>query len=712
MTLPRFFALTVSLLTALAAGVLLLALGTASRAVVTLGDAARTATAAHIATALEQELGLGERAIADFEEAEQAGAVVARDPEGLRRYLLAEVIALDGLTDLTLTAARFENYDPEGAAVLAAAGRAQTMATRDATGKVSAQSAPFPAERAGSPGDPTLHDTFRTAAHRNWRGAAIWSDIAYSAFDAALPEAQRRKTLTIQKAIFDPGGTFVGVLRAGIVSDTLERMGGHGPGQVLGATPAASDPHRIFITDTAGRLVTRLGPLDRYQPLDTAGLPDPDNGDLRVTPAALPPAVGAALAFARAGGTGGTRRVLNGEAYLITLLPLAEGRAQQWLVGVVVPERFYVGDLARARDRLLALLLFVVVAIAVAGALGARTVGVGLSSLLRSTEAMRQFRFAPLPRALTTAAGPFREIRGALESVERAKTALRAMVKYVPIGLVRRLYESGHEPTLGAEPCEVSIMFTDIADFTTHAEALAPMALAAALGRYLETATAAVEATGGIVDKYIGDALMVLWNVPSPVASHPHAACRAALDCARATRALGQSAWWTTAGLPPFATRFGVHADRVLVGNFGAPDRLSYTAMGDGVNLAARLEGLNKLYGTTILVSEAIHAAVGAAFVFREVDRVAVKGKTRAITIHELRGEADSEARGREAVVETYEAALHAAHARDFAGALALLGRSECTVDGPSGVLAGRCRKWAAVPPPEDWDGTWIATTK
>jgi adenylate cyclase len=710
MTLPRFFALTVGLLTSMAAAVLLVALGTASRSVVTLADSARSAAAAGVASALEHELGLGERAIADFEQAEQAGAVTARDPGSLRRYLLGEVIALDGLTDLTLTWARFDHDAPDGAMVLAPGGRGQTIATRDPSGKVGAVSQPLPEAQAGSPADPTLHDTFRTAAHRDWRGTAIWSDIAYSAFDADRPEAGRRKTLTIQKAIFDADGTFLGVLRAGMVSETLERMG-------RGSTdPTGHDPHRLFITDTDGRLVTRLQPADRYEPQNAAGQPDPD-GDLRVVPTTLPPAVEAALGWARAGGTGGSRRVVGGEAYLITLVPLAEGRAQRWLVGVVVPERFYVGGLLRARDRLVAWLVLVVVAIGAAGAIGARTVGRGMSSLLASTEAMRQFRFTPLPAS--RARSPFREIRGALESVERAKTALRAMVKYVPVGLVRRLYESGHEPVLGAEPCAVSIMFTDIADFTSHAEALAPDALAAALGRYLEAATEAVEATGGIVDKYIGDALMVLWNVPDPVPDHPAAACRAALACARATRTLGASDWWRAAGLPPWRTRFGLHADRVLVGNFGAPERLSYTAMGDGVNLAARLEGLNKLYGTTILVSESIRAeVVDQGFVFREVDRVAVKGKSRAITIHELRAErrpggpSEPPADADGGLVRTYESALHAAQARAFERALELLARPECEGDGPSAVLAARCRSWASAPPPPDWDGTWVAISK
>ena len=581
--------------------------------------------------------------------------------------------------------------------VLAPTERRQISVYRDAAGAIKTRTvtdAP-----AGGAADPTQHDTFRAAAQHDRKGQAIWSDIAFSELDAALPEARRRKTMTVQKALFaGDSGAFIGVLRAGIVSDTLDRMG---------LERAPGDPHRLFIADTTGRLITRIAPDDEYRIVNASGQPDPD-GDLRVHPRALPAPIAAALGFAHRGGTGGTRITVNGEPYLATLVPVAEGRAQDWLAGIVVPESFYVGTLTAARDRLLVLLVAIVLVIAGVGLLGARAVGRGVATLIRSTEAMRQFQFEA-----GAVDSPFGEVRGALQSVERAKTALRAMVKYVPVGLVRRLYESGHEPVLGAEVTEVSLMFTDIADFTTHAESLPPARLAEALGNYLAAATTAVESTGGMVDKYIGDALMVLWNVPSPIAAHPAAACRAALACDEATRALGDSAAWRAADLPPWRTRFGLHADSVLVGNFGAPDRLSYTAMGDGVNLAARLEGLNKAYGTTILASEAIRDAVGDAFVFREIDRVAVKGKSRAIAVFELLGVAgDPGAIGKSPLVERYESALRTARERQFQSAITLLADSDLANDGPSQVLATRCRAWLVSPPPADWDGTWVATSK
>jgi adenylate cyclase len=701
MTLPRFFALAVGLLAVLAALVLAMSVRTSSAAVIRVGESARIARAAQVASSVESELGTAEQSIQDFERALGEGVVDDRDATSVRRYLTAELIALRDLTELTLTSAALESYDDTGAARLSRVGRRQITLVRDAHGNIDQRV--DDRVLVDSPTDPTMHDTFRAASHHDARGQALWSDLAFAEHDGDLPAAARRKTMTVQKAIFgkDRLGAerFVGVLRAGIVSATLDR---------LGAAPTGSDPHRLFLCDVSGRLITRLAPEDAYVVVNQQGHPDQD-GDLRVVPRVVPPPIAAALAFARHGGRGGQRILVSGVPYFVSLLPVAEGRAQQWLAGVVVPESHYVGSLAAARDRLFVLLAVVVFAIGIVGFIGARTVGRGVRALVSSTEAMRRFSFEPTPDI----ASPFREVRAALESVERAKTALRAMVKYVPIDLVRRLYDSGRDPVLGAELSEVSLMFTDIANFTTHAESLAPDQLAEALGRYLEAATRAVESTGGTVDKYIGDALMVLWNAPSSDEQHPLSACRASLACAAATRELCASRWWRDAGLPPWRTRFGIHTDRVLVGNFGAPDRLSYTAMGDGVNLAARLEGLNKVYGTTILVSDEVRRRAGDGFVFRRLDRVAVKGKTHPVDVHELVGRAgDLAVEAQRPAIALYEQALAATFEGRFTDALALLGDVEVTGDTATELLASRCRAWLVTPPAAGWDGTWTATAK
>ena len=150
--------------------------------------------------------------------------------------------------------------------------------------------------------------------------------------------------------------------------------------------------------------------------------------------------------------------------------------------------------------------------------------------------------------------------------------------------------------------------------------------------------------------------------------------------------------------------------EAAFVGHFGSPDRLSYTAIGNGINLASRLEGLNKLYGTTIIASEAIRQQVEGHFSFRLLDLVAVKGKEAAVRIYELLGEPGTP-NPSERFVAGYEAAFQAYLARDFAGAVTLL-RAQSEEDPPSGVLLARCLAYEVTPPPPDWQGVHIATEK
>jgi adenylate cyclase len=179
------------------------------------------------------------------------------------------------------------------------------------------------------------------------------------------------------------------------------------------------------------------------------------------------------------------------------------------------------------------------------------------------------------------------------------------------------------------------------------------------------------------------------------------------LACERACAALFAAPEWR--GLLPWRTRYGVHRAEVLVGHFGAPDRLSYTALGDGVNLASRLEGLNKLYGTRLLVTQAVVDSTGDRYVFRRLDRVAVKGKSHAVDVFELLGEPGDASLPR-ARARAYEHAFAAYLARDFAGALVLLETQ--LDDAPSRLLEARCRHLVAAPPSDDWNGVYTAKEK
>src|SRR5271166_254216 len=240
------------------------------------------------------------------------------------------------------------------------------------------------------------------------------------------------------------------------------------------------------------------------------------------------------------------------------------------------------------------------------------------------------------------AAQPHHRGGAAAEAVAAMKATLGSFAAYLPRDLIRQFLASGIEPHLGGERLALSLMFTDVQGFTTIGEALDPMELTQIASAYFEEVTHELLAAGATIDKYIGDSVMAFWNAPRRDPSHAAHACAAALRTRAVTVRLAKE--FVARGWPALPTRFGVHTGEAVVGNVGSSDRMTYTAMGGMVNLANRLEGLNKLYGTQILVSETTRAAAGRRFVFRPVDIVIVKGTESPMPIHELLGFADRDA--------------------------------------------------------------------
>jgi adenylate cyclase len=458
------------------------------------------------------------------------------------------------------------------------------------------------------------------------------------------------------------------------------------------------DPHRIFLCDLEGRLISRGVGSD---------IVTLSGDDLRLTPPDLPSEIVRALADSKLNSVGRSTQVISGHfrqdgrEFLTTFRALPG--TQDWLVGIVVPREFYLGKLVTIRNHML-LALSVVMLLLSAGAIAIlRSVKNAQAQITRESLKMNAFDFSP---AQTTS--PFRDVSEVLESMEKAKTAMRAMGKYAPVDLVQKLYRDKQEPTLGGELLEISIMFSDIKGFTSVAESLAPNQLAHVLGLYLEELSRIIQSeTNGTIDKYIGDAIMTIWNAPEPVPEHPRMACLAALRCCDAAAALSRTPDWRH--LPPFETRFGLHCSTALVGHFGARDRMNYTAIGDAVNLASRLETLNKQYGTSIIASETIFERARQDFSFRLLDIVAVRGKSKPIKVYEL---LDTTRQGADKLelVKTYEIAFGAYLARDFAKAVELL--SPDGADAPSSVLRHRCETFLHTPPPADWQGVHISLAK
>ncbi|HUQ08002.1 MAG TPA: adenylate/guanylate cyclase domain-containing protein [Kofleriaceae bacterium] len=283
-----------------------------------------------------------------------------------------------------------------------------------------------------------------------------------------------------------------------------------------------------------------------------------------------------------------------------------------------------------------------------------------------------------------------------------------ALGMYTSPALVKELIENPQHLTLEwGQKREMTVYFSDIAGFTTISEGLTPEKLVALLNDYLTNMTDLVLEHGGVVDKYIGDAVMAFWGAPIPNEAHAVSGIKCAIAMRKRCEEM-RPKWKEEYGVDVTA-RAGLSSGHVVVGNMGSKHKLNYTVMGDMVNLASRLEGANKAYGTYLMISETCHAQVKDLVVARELDYLAVKGKERPVTVYEvigLDGDVEASWTGR---IEAFHAALVRYRARDFAGALAafesiLRGAPD---DGPSKAYVERCTYFLEEPPGEDWDGVW-----
>jgi adenylate cyclase len=286
------------------------------------------------------------------------------------------------------------------------------------------------------------------------------------------------------------------------------------------------------------------------------------------------------------------------------------------------------------------------------------------------------------------------------------KRGLRSFGKYVPADLVREILASGGEAELGGQRASLTIFFTDIADFTTISEGLEPEALVDQLSEYFEAMSSVLrQPPSGTLDKFIGDSIMAFWGAPLPNLDHAVTACRAALACQERLKELQEK--WTREGKPLFYQRIGINTGDVIVGNMGSTSRLNYTVVGDTVNTASRFEGLNKLYGTRIIIGQSTWELVKEQFVARPLDLVSVKGSMKGVRIYELMAEAAGADERTRAIAALAETALNLYLERrwDEAGEGCRKILELNHGDEPARILMERCRLMLESPPPADWNG-------
>jgi adenylate cyclase len=509
---------------------------------------------------------------------------------------------------------------------------------------------------------------------RPWFRGAIAGDGVYWT-NVYIHAAEHRPVITAARRVRQHG-RIVGVTSVTIAVDRLSRfirelhIARHG---------------RAFLVDESGHLIA-----GGRQPVgNDAQLPS-------LTQAGSPELVAlsrsSAWRVARAGTPTTVRFTVGHERWLAVIRPLPLRGRSDWLVAVLVPQRDFLAPAARGLYRsLIASALITVFFVGVALLLS-RAVGVQLARVVTETEKLERLCFeggVPSSR--------FVEIERIYRTFNRVKTGLRAFEKYAPVRLVRMLLESQAEPRLGGRLGTVTILFSDVRDFTSWSERLGPERVAELLGAYFQGLSDIVGELGGTVDKFIGDGVMAFWNAPRADEDH---ALHAVLAALRAREAIAASPHGSL-----LFTRFGLHTSEVMIGNFGARDRFAYTLLGDGVNLASRLEGANKEYGTQILVSGETARAVGEVVLCRHVDRVAVKGKSLATDVFEPICRRDEATADDQQLVQHYEAALDCYIAGDLTEASRRFGAlsDRFPGDGPTFTMLRRCQQLSVGPCAHPW---------
>ncbi len=395
----------------------------------------------------------------------------------------------------------------------------------------------------------------------------------------------------------------------------------------------------------------------------------------------------------------------DGGDYFVTLAPL---QFDDWVVATVIPASDFLATIDRNARMLLvslAVLTFVIASLAIISA--NRLIGAPLRRIAGQLKHIESFELDNIARL----SSPLRELDNLSAALTQMSRGLASFQKYIPTALVRTLVSRGVEARAGGRQEVLTVLFTDVVGFTGLSEQLGD-SIVPLLSEYLEIASAAVSRHHGTIDKFIGDAVMAFWGAPTPNERHAIDACAAALECQRGLR--GRSPEAERGSGSRLRIRVGINTGRMLVGNIGSRERLSYTVIGDAVNVASRLEAVNKRYGTEILIGEETRRDAGGAILVRRLDIIAVYGRAEGLAVYELLGMADEGVGEPPEWIGNYEAGLDAYANRRWAAAIEFFGAAIAArgSDRPSEIFIERCQTYLASPPPDDWTAVSVLAEK
>lgn len=428
--------------------------------------------------------------------------------------------------------------------------------------------------------------------------------------------------ITVAMPFTAPTGEVLGVVAIDILIDSISAffksrpVSDHSTSLIVdrdGQIVAHSDATQVMTKDATGAL-TRMRINELKDPLP-------------------------ALAFGERGAHASNQFnfVHKGEEYVAMFSPFPPEFGKPWDVVIVSPLEDFIGEADR-NNRMLLLLGLVAIGIQVLVIYAlSRRIARPLEQLEQQVLSVQNFE----TQKGETINSRVREISSLANAVTTLQGAITAFSAFVPRELVRQLIATGHKLELGGRSKFLTVMFTDLEAFSTMTEVTPAQELLARVSNYFDIVTRATNEEMGTLDKFIGDGVMAFWGAPAQLEDHAYHACVAALRIQRGMDKLNEES--AAEGKQPLRVRIGIHSDAVLVGNMGSPERMSYTVMGDGVNLAARLEGTNKEFGTRICISHSVFREAGERVWLRRIGVVTVKGRRQDLQVYELMGLKDGD---------------------------------------------------------------------